>query len=108
MAFKDFDIEVQNQSDVVTEHIEGTVTTAGTPVTITATGGKKILQILVINQKKGTNANTFDDLLLVNTDGGSVFTTVQRKFKASCYIDSFRIDANNNGVKYEVVIIRED
>jgi len=107
--FKDFDIEVQDQRGNIPEHFNGSVTTAGSPVTITPTSGK-IVAAEVFNPNRGSSANGFDDNLLVSFDGGSTFRTVPRGGTLSIesvYLDDFQIDANNNGTNYEVILTHD-
>jgi hypothetical protein len=108
MAFKDFDVEIQDEVGVIPEHFNGSVAIAGTPVTITPSSGK-ITTIKVYNPRKGTNANGLNDVLLVSYDGGTTYISVPRGEveELNTYLDNFKIDANNNGVNYEVVITHD-
>ena len=107
--FNNFDLEIEDLKDAVVEHKNGSVTTAGTPVTITATGSKKILSALIINQAVGPQANSLGDLLYVSFDGGSNYTTISRRGNIAIQgaYDDIRVDSNNNGVKYEIILVRK-
>jgi hypothetical protein len=104
--FSDFDIEIQDIKDSSPEHFNGTVTTAGTPVTITPSSGKIIQLVLINNPNRGPNANTINQVLLVNIDGGSYKFSVPRgsSFYIPGIFSSFKIDSNLNSTKYEVIL----
>jgi len=107
--FNDFDVEIQDQLGNVPENINGSVTTAGSPVTITPSSGT-ITAAEVFNPNRGTNTNDFNDVLLVSWDGGSTFRTVPRGGTIaieSIYINSFEIDSNNDGTNYEIVLTHD-
>ena len=108
MAFDDFDIEIQDQRGNTPEQINGSVTTAGVPVTITPSSGK-ITSIEVVNPNKGPNANSSADLLYVSFDGTTYATINRGGYKAleGVYLDSIKIDSNNNGVKYEIILTHD-
>jgi len=105
--FADFDIEIDNDKDATPEHFNGTITTAGVPVTITPTNAKPITNAIIINQNKGPNANSADDLIYVNLTAGSTYTTVQRgaTLTVSGSFTSLKLDTNNNGTKYEIIVV---
>lgn len=107
--FNDFDIETQNERGNTVEQFNGSVTTAGSPVTITPASGK-ITSLIIENPSKGVNANGNNDLLLVSFDGGTTFKTVVRSTNISLsnvYLDDIRIDSNNNNTNYEVIITHD-
>lgn len=107
--FTDFDIEVQDEKGNIPEQFNGSVTTSGSPVTITPSSGK-IVAAEVFNPNRGTNANGFDDNLLVSFDGGSTFRTVPRGGTIaieSVYLDDFQVDANNDGTNYEIILTHD-
>lgn len=109
MEFKDFDIETQDERGNIPEHFNGSVATAGSPVTITPSSGK-ITSFVVDNPDKGTNANDRTDLLLVSLDGGTTFKTVKRGTSLSgesLYLDDLRIDSNANSTNYEIIITHD-
>jgi hypothetical protein len=105
--FTDFDLEVENNKEAAPEHFNGTVATAGVPVTITPTNGNPISSAIIINQNKGPNANDINDLLYVNFTAGSTYTTIQRggNLVISGSFTSIKIDTNVNGTKYEVIVV---
>jgi hypothetical protein len=105
--FSDFDVEIQDIKDSTPEQFNGTVATAGTPVTITPTSAKPIQLILIQNPRKGPNANSSSNkVLLVKVDGGALKYSVARG--SQIYIpgvyNSFTIDANLNGTNYELIL----
>lgn len=106
MAFKDFDIEIQDEKDSKPEHINGTVTTAGVPVTVTAGNALPIQHALIICPNKGPNANTGGAYLLVSSDGTTNYTTVPRggSLRIDGVFDNLKIDAGSNGTNYEIII----
>lgn len=102
----DFDLEVQDIRDTDPEHFNGSVTTAGTPVSITPTNAKPIQLALVSNPKKGPNANATNDVLLVNIDGTTVEMALARGEKVYFpgIFNTLSVDSNNNSVNYEVIV----
>jgi len=107
-TFKDFDLETQNKFDADPEHFNGSVTTAGVPVTITPTNTRDIQSATVLNPRRGPNANSINDVLLVSFDGGTTYVSLGRgdSIKINANITSgVKIDANNNGTNYEVIVV---
>lgn len=106
--FDNFDVEIQDEKGVNPEHFNGSVATAGTPVTITPSSGK-ITSIIVYNPRKGPNANGVNDVLLVNIDGTTTEISIPRgeSLEVDTYIDDFTIDTNVNGTNYEVIILHD-
>lgn len=105
--FNDFDIEIENDKESSSEHYNGSVATAGSPVTLTHTSGN-IKGFIVNNPTKGTNANGINDVLYISTDSGTTYLTIERGANLSISlinIVDLRIDSNNNGVNYEVILI---
>ena len=104
--FNDFDIEIQNEKDSKPEHINGSVTLAGTPITVTAGNGLPIQSALIINPRIGPNANASGIYLLVSSDGGANYTTVPRngKLRICGVFDNIKIDSNTNGAKFEIIL----
>lgn len=105
-TFDDFDLEIQNECDSTPEHINGTVTTAGSPNTLTPSSGKNIQLAYIKNPNKGTNANNTVDVLYITIDGTSLFTTLSRGeyIYMPGIFANLKIDTNNNGTKYEVIV----
>lgn len=102
----DFDVEVKDERGSDPEHVNGTVTTAGFPDSLTLTSGKPIQLALVKNPSRGPNRNDFPDVLLVNIDGGATELSLSRGealYLPGVYT-ALSIDSNNNGVKYEVIL----
>lgn len=104
--FRDFSLEVDDSVDNEPENITGSVTTAGSPATISATSTKPIKYIFILNPSKGVNANDINDVLYVNIDGGSFYITVARGESISLPVNksSIKIDTNTNGTKYELIL----
>jgi hypothetical protein len=106
MAMNDFDIEITDIKDSTPQHFNGTVTTAGTPVSITPSNGRIIQLALIKNPSKGTNKNNTADVLLLNIDATTTYMSLNRGefvYLAGAFA-TLKIDSNNNGVKYEVVV----
>lgn len=105
-TFNDFDLEIQNESDSQPEHFNGSITTAGSPSTITPATSRDIGLAFVKNPNRGPNQNNFSDVLLVSLDGGSTYTSLSRG--ESVYLPgmftSLLIDSNNNNVNYEIIV----
>ena len=102
----DFDVEVQDEKQSNPEHINGNVATAGSSQTITPSSGNKIQLAYIKNPNKGPNANGFQDVLLVSIDGSTNYTVISRgeyTFFPGVF-DSIKIDTNNDGTKYEIII----
>lgn len=105
--FSDFDIEITDVKDSTPEQFNGTVATAGSPVTITPTSGKVIQLVLIQNPRKGPNANSSSNkVLLVNISGTGIRYSIPRG--THIYIpgvfNSFTIDANTNSTNYELML----
>lgn len=108
-TFSDFDVEVQNTRDRNVEQFNGSVTTAGVPVTITPSTGT-ITGVIVSNPTRGPNANGSTDVVLVSIDGTN-YMALSRGESLNVddiYVTSIKIDANNNGTNYETVILRDE
>lgn len=106
--FNDFDVEIQNKYDAEPEHFNGSVATAGSPVTITPTNGRDAQTATVLNPRRGPNANSNLDVLLVSVDGGTTYISLGRgdSIRINANITAgVKIDANNNGTNYEVVVV---
>lgn len=113
--FRDFDVEIQDESGRNTEHYNGAITTAGSPVTIATSSGNSIKYAYIYNPAKGLNANDPGDLIYISWDGGSHYTVIPR----GGYImwpgkgsgsnnHQITLDTNENGTKYEVMLIGEE
>ena len=102
---KDFDIEIQDKSGNSPVHYNGTITTAGSPTTITPSN--TISQIFIQNPSKGPNANSSTNaVLLISVDGGVTYISIERgaSISISGYFTSLKIDTNTNGTKYEAIV----
>lgn len=106
MDFDDFDLEVQDEKDSDPEHFDSSVTTAGSPDTLTPASTKPVQLAYVKNPGKGPKQNGGNDVLLVTIDGSVKTTTIERG--AAAYFPgiftSLVIDTNNNGTNYEVIL----
>lgn len=106
--FIDFDVEVQDIKGTSPEHKNGTVTTAGSPVTVSRTDSANCVYIFVNNPSKGTRANDINDVLYVSIDGGTTYITLSRGesqyFPGYIINGNLKIDTSNNGTNYEVVL----
>lgn len=88
------------------EHINGTVTTAGSPDTITPTANT-IRAFVVQNPIKGPNKNGSSDVLLISLDSGVTFFSLARgDVLTMSYVNiaDIRMDSNNNGTNYEIIL----
>ena len=109
--FNDFDLESQDNKERGTEHYNGSVTTAGSPVTISTASSVPIQLTYVYNPTKGPNANIPGDLLYVSWDGTN-YTVIPRggyiiwpgKGFGSNF-QSISIDSSDDGVNYEVMLV---
>jgi hypothetical protein len=92
------------EPDIVPTHFEGSVATAGTPVSLTLPN--PIQLAFVFNPNKGASANNQLDVLYITIDGSTKKTTVPRG--SSRYFpgvfSTFKVDTNNSGTKYEVIL----
>lgn len=106
MAFKDFDVEIQDDKENSPEHFNGSVATAGSPVSLSLTSTNPISHAFILNPSKGTNANAINDVLLLNVDNGTTFITIARGESISLPVNgsSIKIDTNNNGTNYEAIL----
>ena len=103
--FKDFDVEVQNFRDSTPEQFNGTVTTAGSPNTITPTSTKPITKAFIQNPSKGTNANSILDVLYYSIDGTSYASLTRgESITLPGIFNSILIDTNNNNTNYEIIV----
>jgi len=106
MGFRDFNLETDDKLNSSPEHFNGTVTTAGSPVTLSLTSTNDITYAFILNPSKGPNANSTNDVLLVNIDGTATYTTLARGESISLPVNnaSIKIDTTTNGTKYEVIL----
>jgi hypothetical protein len=88
------------------EHQNGSVTTAGTPVTITPASGN-IRAIIVQNPSEGANANVVGEALLISQDGGTTYFSIPFGgfyTVSETNLASVKIDTNVNGTNYEILL----
>jgi len=104
--FGDFDLEIQDERQSDPEQFEGSVITAGSPVTITPTNGNTIQKAIVISPKRGPSANGFNDVLKINIDGSTKFIHIARgeSLELPGVFASLKIDSLTNGVNYEIIV----
>lgn len=105
--FNDFDLEVQDLADSTPEHFEGTVTTAGSPITITPTNSKPI-QLAFINVQgvRDPNPNGINDAIYITIDGSSnkiSFMSGESQYIPGVF-NSLKVDSNNNGTSYQIIV----
>lgn len=104
--FRDFDVEISDNKESNPEQFNGVVTSAGTPVVVSPTGGNNIQLAFVKSSNKGVNANGPTDVLYLTIDGSANVISISRG--EYIYIPgvftSIKIDSNNNGVKYELIL----
>lgn len=101
MAFKNTDL-----SNLTPNHQNGSVTTAGVPVSITAPSSNVIQQFYIQNPSKGPNSNGPNDYLRVSIDNTTNYITLNRGESMSFQGDTstVKVDASSNGVKYEAIV----
>jgi hypothetical protein len=90
--------------DIVPTHFESAVATAGSPDTLSLTN--KIQLAFIFNPHRGANQNDPSDVLYVTIDGGTKKTTIPRgssRYFAGVF-NTFKVDTNNNGTNYEVIL----
>lgn len=107
---REIQTEIQNNLERATEHFNGTVAAAGTPIEIETASARSLQLTIIQNPEKGANANQLNDILYVSFDGtnylslsrgtgivwpGQGYGTDKNKLK---------IDASRDGVKYEVMV----
>ena len=88
------------------DHQNGSIPTAGTPITITPPSGN-IKSIIVQNPFKGPNENGANDVLLVSLTGGATYYSVAKggQFNANPVdLASVDIDTNTDGANYELIL----
>lgn len=101
MAFRNTDL-----SNLTPNHQNGSVATAGSPVSITAPDSNIIQGFFIQNPSKGPNANGNNDYLLVSIDNTTNYITLNRGESMSFQGDTstIKVDASSNGVKYEAIV----
>lgn len=102
------EVEIKDTVGHIPEHINNSVTTAGTPEVITPVSGK-ITSAEVYNPRKGVNANDKSDILYVSFDGVS-YTSVPRGESiamTAIYLTDIKIDSNNDGANFEVILTHD-
>lgn len=111
---QDFDLEIQDDKQRDTEHFNGNVTTAGSPVTLTTSTGRPIQLVRIWNPNKGDYINGPTDLLKISWDDGANWSTYPRGTweiwpgKGSTTAvegDTIKVDSNVDGVGYEILIV---
>lgn len=103
-TFADFDVEIADDKHSLPSHYNGSVSTAGTPVTITPSS--PIQLCIICNPDKGTRKNDKDDVLLISIDGTTNYFTVGRGRTLGLpgVFSTLKIDSNVNGTNYEVIV----
>lgn len=106
--FGNFDIEIQDNSDTTPEQFSGTITTAGTAVTITPANAKPI-QYLFVNVpgvRDPLVPNAISDAIYVTIDGTTKKITLMsgesQYFPGN--FSSFKLDTNANGTTYQAIV----
>lgn len=108
MAFKDFDIEVQDLKGSQPEHFNGSITTAGSTVTITPTSTNPInfFFLSVPGVRDPDNANAISDAIKYSLDGGTTFDYLMsgESIFLPGVIDDIVLDSNANGTFYRLIV----
>jgi hypothetical protein len=100
---QDFDLEIQNERGSDPESFVATVTTAGSPITITPTSGRPIACAAIHVPSAGPNVgtNVVEEYVLYSTDGGVVY----HQLKVNEFVGlpgnftDIRIDSSIDGMK---------
>lgn len=102
---KNFDHEMEDINDSAPKHFNGSVTTAGSPITLVSPDASNFTSAVVSNPIKGPNENGKNDLLLVSFDSGTTYLTVERGSSVSITANfaNIKIDSNEDGTNYEVL-----
>jgi len=103
--------ETQDNIERTNEHFNGNVVTAGVPVTITTGTGRPIQLAFIYNPEQGVNANDLGDILYISWDGtnyatfprGTSMVWPGKGFGTDS--NQLKIDTNNNGTKYEIMLV---
>ncbi len=88
------------------KHVNGTVVTAGTPVTVTPPSGN-IKAFILQNPPVGPNLNSSTKVLLVSFDGGANYFTVPNgAIYVAEEIDeaNITIDATKDNTNFEIIL----
>lgn len=105
---EDFDVEIQDERDSDPEAFIGSVTTAGSPVTITPTNNKPIQEAYIEcnSTRDPDNSNNINDAIKYSFDGGTNYLTLMagESIPLSGIFLNLKIDANNDGVNYQVIV----
>ena len=105
MAFKDFDVEIQNLNESDPQHFNGAVATAGVPVLITPTNTRPITYAYIQNPGVGPNANATNRVILFSTDGVTYVALARNESIAIPGIfTTLYIDTSNNATNYEIIV----
>ena len=107
--FSDFDIEIQDEKDAKVEQINGSVTTAGSAVTVAPSSGLLFNQALIVNQPIGPNANAYGTYLTITVDDNTDIITIKRggHVRIDGRGNNIKIDSNVSGAKFEVIFTVE-
>lgn len=106
--FTDFDVEITDLKNSTPEHFNGSVATAGSPVTITPSTGNVIMYFFidVPSVRDPVAPNALTDAIMYSLDAG---TTYQYLMSGESVflpgnIASLRINTNANGTTYRIIV----
>lgn len=107
MGFKDFNVEVDDLACSSPEHFNGSVATAGTPVSITSTCGRPMqnfyLEVPSVLDPDSPNAIT--DFIKYSLDGTNY---ISLRSGESIFLpanaNTIYLDTNANGTTYKLII----
>jgi len=104
--FNDFDLEIENLRGSTPESFITTITTAGSPVTVSPSSGDSIKVAYVNVPLIGPNStnNTINRYILYSTDSGTTYHTlrVNESINIPGVFQDLRIDSSHNGMKVEI------
>ena len=108
MSFNDFDIEIEDKRGSDPEHFNGSVTTAGSSITITPNSGNTIkhFYVEVPGVRDPDNPNSIDDAIKISLDEGSTYITLMsgESLFLPGNVSNLKIDSNANGTYYRVIV----
>ena len=107
-TFSDFDLEVQDLKDSEPEHFNGSITTAGSPVTITPTSGRNVqfFFLSVPGVRDPDNPNAISDAIKFSLDAGTTYDNIMsgESIFLPANITDIRLDSNANGTTYRIIV----
>jgi len=108
VEFNDFDLEIQDEKQSEPEHFNGSITTAGSPVSLQLTSGKAIqwFFLSVPSVRDQSSSNGIHDAIKFNIDGTSTYVTIMsgESIFVPGLTQTLKLDTNDDGTDYEVIL----